>query len=384
MSTPDAPRSQGRPPPFLTERGERHASWLELFFDLVFVAAVAALARQLHADHSVGSLFVFAGLFVPVWWGWMGFTWYFTTFGTETPVVRVGVLSAMAAIAAVSAGVEGATDDASDTFVVAYAALLSVLTALYARAWLLAPAARSLAARFTIGNALGAVLWLSSLALDERVRPFLWAAAMVLVIATFMFAGWPTVAPALQPYDRGHIAERYGLFTIVVLGEAVVVTVSGLDTGSRPAAMIIALLGFTIAAAIWWLYFDLFRSMPVDHGFLGRFVWAHGHLFVFAGIAAAAVGVEFAVEAAAHDEALETAGRLPLGAGLAAYLAAMASIRLANRGADRIVALRAVTAAMLLALGAVSLGLAPLALVTIAAVLVVGEAAIELRPSAAS
>lgn len=236
MSTPDAPRSQGRPPPFLTERGERHASWLELFFDLVFVAAVAALARQLQADRSVGGLLVFAGLFVPVWWGWMGFTWYFTTFGTETSIVRVGVLSAMAAIAAVSAGVEGAANDASDTFVVAYAVLLSVLAALYARAWLLAPAARSLAARFTIGNALGAVLWLSSLALDERARPFLWATAMVLVIATFMFAGWQTVAPALQPYDRGHIAERYGLFTIVVLGEAVVVTVSGLDTVSRLTA----------------------------------------------------------------------------------------------------------------------------------------------------
>jgi len=53
-------------------RGERHASWLELFFDLVFVAAVAALATQLHADHSLAGLAVFAALFVPVWWGWMG------------------------------------------------------------------------------------------------------------------------------------------------------------------------------------------------------------------------------------------------------------------------------------------------------------------------
>jgi len=55
---------------------ERRASWLELFFDLVVVAAVSALAAQLHDDRSVAALAVFAGLFVPVWWAWWGFTWY--------------------------------------------------------------------------------------------------------------------------------------------------------------------------------------------------------------------------------------------------------------------------------------------------------------------
>jgi low temperature requirement protein LtrA len=87
--------------------GERHASWLELFFDLVLVAAVAALATQLHADHSVVGLAVFAGLLVPVWWAWMGFTWYATGFDGDDPVFRLGVLAGMLAIAVASAGVAG-------------------------------------------------------------------------------------------------------------------------------------------------------------------------------------------------------------------------------------------------------------------------------------
>ena len=100
-------------------RGERHASWLELFFDLVFVAAIAALATRLHADHSVAGLAVFAGLFVPVWWGWMGYTWYATGFDSDDAVFRLGVLAGMLAIAALSAGVAGAASGDSETFVIA-------------------------------------------------------------------------------------------------------------------------------------------------------------------------------------------------------------------------------------------------------------------------
>ncbi|MGH3614559.1 MAG: low temperature requirement protein A [Pseudonocardia sp.] len=365
--------------------GERRASWLELFFDLVFVVAVAALAAQLHSDHSVSGLAVFAGLFVPVWWAWMGYTWYATTFDNDGPVFRMGMLAGMLATAALSSGVAGAASRDSQTFVIAYACLFYILSALYAWAWLRVPEARGLSARFTIGNAIGATLWLSSLALDETRRPFVWAAAMLLLITTFVFGGWEKIATALRPFDPKHVAERYGLFTIVVLGESVVVTVAGLDTGARFAAVLVAVLGFVLAATVWWLYFGLFASMPVAHGVGGRFVWAQGHFLVFAGIAAAAVGVEFAVEAAALGAALTPADRLPLAAGLAAYMAAMAAIRAANRSVDRIVMMRLTTAGIVLALGLAGLGLGPLAFVAIVAALLVGEAVIELmRRRAAS
>lgn len=122
--------------------------------------------------------------------------------------------------------------------------------------------------------------------------------------------------------------------------------------------------------------------MPVQRGFGSRFVWAQGHLLVFAGIAAAAVGIEFAIEAAANREPLELADRLPLGAGLCAYMAAMAAIRAANRRIDWVVCARLAVAATALLLAIVGLGLPPLSFVALVATLIVAEAALELRRAA--
>ena len=113
--TVEPPAVPWRAPPAPEEGGERRASWLELFYDLVFVAAIAALAAQLHEDHSVQALAVFAGLFVPVWWAWMGFTWFATGFDTDDVPSRLGLLTAMVGVAVLSAGVDGAAHGDSAT-----------------------------------------------------------------------------------------------------------------------------------------------------------------------------------------------------------------------------------------------------------------------------
>jgi low temperature requirement protein LtrA len=355
---------------------ERRASWIELFFDLVLVAAVAALAAQLHEDRSVTALAVFAGLFVPVWWAWWGFTWYSAAFNADDPVNRIGLLVGMAGVAGMVVGIPGATHGHSDTFVIAYAVLCAILAALYARAWVAVPPARPLSARYLAGYVLGALTWLASLALDEGVRPIAWALAMVLLMS---FPVWAAASLEFRSSDPTHIAERYGLFTLIVLGESVAAAVAGLDTGSSGTAVMVALFGLAIAAAVWWLYFDRWQGMPAGRVRSGA-VWAQGHFFVFAGIAAAAVGVEHAVEAAAHSEALEAADRLPLGAGLAAYLLAMATIRAATRRADAIVALRAGAAAVVVALALSGIA-SPLWFIALVAVAMVGECAIDLGAS---
>jgi low temperature requirement protein LtrA len=263
------------------EPPERSASWLELFFDLVLVAAVGALAAELHDEHSLAGLARFAALFVPVWWG---YTWYSTAFNDDDAVNRVALLAAMACVAALAAGVAGAADGRSDTFVVAYAGLFALLAALYGRAWVRVPAARTLSARYV--------------------------------------------------------------------------------------------LGLVIAAAIWWLYFDRWRGMPAG-GIRSGFVWAQGHLLVFAGIAAAAVGVEFAIEAAAEGHDLVLADRLPLGSGLAAYLLAMALIRGATRRVDWIVVLRLAAAGVVLGPAFLD-GLAPLAFAGLVALIMAAECAVDL------
>ncbi|MDX6564629.1 MAG: hypothetical protein QOE10_291, partial [Gaiellales bacterium] len=172
---------------------ERQASWLELFFDLVLVAAVAALADQLHHDHSLTGFAVFAGLFVPVWWIWWGFTWYSSAFNPDDTTNRLALLAAMAGIGALAVGAPGAAHGHSTTFVVAYASLFALLAGLYARAWILVPAARSLSARYALGDAAGSAIWLVSLAVGESLRPVVWAAAMLVLMAS------PVLAAASLP-----------------------------------------------------------------------------------------------------------------------------------------------------------------------------------------
>jgi Bacterial low temperature requirement A protein (LtrA) len=125
----------------------------------------------------------------------------------------------------------GANDSA--VFVVAYAALFALLAALYARAWRQAPAMRALSGRDAAADAAGAAVWLASLGLDDDRRPVAWAAAMLILM------GGPVLAAAstdVLSYDPDHIAERYGLFTLIVLGESAVAEVAGLDTAGEPSA----------------------------------------------------------------------------------------------------------------------------------------------------
>src|SRR5919197_1771016 len=133
-----APRPRGDSQASL---GERRASWLELFFDLVLVAAVGALATQLHHDHALAR---FAGLFVCVWWVWWGFTWWSSAFNADGAPDRVALLVAMAGAGALAAGVAGVAHGHSDTFVVAYGGVFVLVAPLYGRAWLRVPAMRSL------------------------------------------------------------------------------------------------------------------------------------------------------------------------------------------------------------------------------------------------
>src|ERR671931_1803877 len=109
VSIEDRPRADGRatwfaPPRLRTaaDEGERHASWLELFFDLVFVVAITELSQALVADHSAGGFLRFAALFVPVWVAWQGYMAYATRFDTDDLGFRLAYFGAMLAIAAIA------------------------------------------------------------------------------------------------------------------------------------------------------------------------------------------------------------------------------------------------------------------------------------------
>jgi low temperature requirement protein LtrA len=331
---------------------ERRASWLELFFDLCFVVSVGALAVGLHKDPTTEGVLRFVLLFIPVWWAWMGYTWFLSALPAEDRVVRVGVLAAMLGVIALAAAITAAPDDGGTAFAVVYAGLFALLAALFGRAWPGAGAARPFFARYALGDLAGAGLWLASAALAGDAALVLRIAAMTILMATPVVA---VLSIRERAFDAPHIRERYGLFTIIVLGESIVATVAGTrDAAWSLVPTLTAATGFVIGAAVWWVYFERIPATVLRRDRVAAaFVWGYGHALLFAGIAAAAVGVEFAVEAEIAGEALAGWPRAILGGGIAAFLAAIAIVQAATaRRADAVVGVRVAGAAGGLALAA--------------------------------
>lgn len=362
--------------------GERHSSWLELFFDLCFVAAVAALASDLHGDPTPGGVLRFAGLFVPVWWAWMGFTWYATAFDTDDAIFRVAMLGAMLAVIGLAASVGSVRNGEATGFVVAYAAMKLLLAALYFRARRYATAVRAYCTRYGAGNALGAAVWLSSLFVPPPVRYGVWALATLILMTSPVLA---VRSYSGQPYDAMHIPERYGLFTLIVLGESIVAVSAGTaDAGWSPATALTAGAGFGLAACVWWLYFDFVRSTALDRErLLPSFVWGYGQLFIFAGIAAAAVGVELALEAVAEAHAVTAGGAAVLGGGITSYLLAISLIHAVTvRSWDGVVTARLGAAVATVVLASAGPALSPVLLLWLHLAILLGLTGYEMALAA--
>jgi len=362
-------------PQVLRDRTEenRTSTWLELFFDLCFVVAVAALARGLHDDPTLAGALRFLGLFVPVWWAWMGFTWYATAFDNDDVLYRVTMLAAMLCILWLAASVESVAAGDSTGFVLAYAGLRLLLVGLFVRARRYASTVRRFCTVYVVGNSLGAILWLGSLLLPEPVRYFAWAAALAVELLTPILAVQALPDPKMS-FHPEHIPERYGLFTLIVLGESVLAVAAGTaGTGWEPAAVFTGVFGFVAAACIWWIYFNYVESRGLELGPRAAFNWGYGHLLVYAGIAAFGVGVELAIEGAASEvvaaapsgpiggEEFGLGARAILGGGAALYLVAISYIHWVNEGTleDRIVPVRLGEAAVFVCLALVGSALSP-------------------------
>ena len=175
--------------------GGRRASWLELFFDLVFVVAVAELADRLHGDPSAGGALAYAALAVPVVWSWMNVTFYADQFDTDDVPFRLAVFAAMLAVLVLAGGL----DTTSTAFVLAYVALKALMVALYARAGLAEddPDTRVFCLACVVAYGLSGTLWLVSLALDAPAQQLLWGLGIGIEIAT------PAEGPSLGTAPPG-------------------------------------------------------------------------------------------------------------------------------------------------------------------------------------
>jgi low temperature requirement protein LtrA len=376
-----AAATQRRQPPRLrnlrSTDDERRTTALELFFDLVFVVAVAQLSRGLGDVITLRDALILAGLFVPVWWAWVGFTFYADRFDPDDVVHRVLMIAGMFAVAALSSAIPDVYHGESTAFVLAYAVVRTLLVLLYVRAWVHVPEARPLVNVYLAAFTCSIFIWLASLAFAAPARYGFWAAALLVDLLTPLFSAERI---RLVPIHTSHIPERLGLFTIIVFGETVLGVVIGTETVSWTVESgVVAALGFVIASALWWLYFDYLDMSIVARTIAAGQVFLYAHLPLLLGLTALGAGVKLTIKATASGD--EPAGAAwAVGGGVALAMLAMALIQAVSvrSGRDVDVWLRALTA--LLALGAAAFAsvLGPVLLVALPAVALVAQLAFEL------
>src|SRR5829696_710004 len=233
-------------PPRLHLGREGTASRLELFFDLAYVLVVMELAKAFYEDLTWHGFAVMTGLFLAMWFSWVGFILYANRFDTDDIVFRIAKLAATGTIAGCAASASDAIGKLAVPFAACYLGNRLVLLALYLRAWRHVHEARPTIVVYLIIVGLSAALWAVSLVVPDPIRYVVWAIAVLVSAAGPVLA---TLRSDTAPLHVEHLPERFALLVILVLGEAVGGAARGLHDASWAA--------IAIAAGMWWIYFDV-------------------------------------------------------------------------------------------------------------------------------
>jgi low temperature requirement protein LtrA len=282
----------------------RRVTWGELFFDLVFVAAVAQVGAPLATDYTVAGLGRYAFLLAVIWWAWNGYAMYATRFDGDDRLQRALTLVQMVAVIFMAANAEEALDSVSSAgFAAAYAVMRLVLVLQYLRA-LAIPEAHRLARENAAGIGAAAALWLISALTPAPARYGVWAAALLVDVGT---SGITARHLRSLPPHAEHLPERFGLFTLILLGESIIAIMKGIQAQpdwTLPAAAS-ALLGIGLVFSLWWWYFDgaaaaSDRCVQSSRDLRLLAIWNYAHLPVYLGLALTAVGIEHIVRTGAN------------------------------------------------------------------------------------
>jgi low temperature requirement protein LtrA len=310
---------------------EQRVTPLELFFDLVFVFAITQVTSLLSENPTWGGLLRGLLLLGALWWAWAAYAWLTNTLDPEEGAVRLAVFAAVAAMLLVSLATPGAFGDDGVLFGVAYFVVRALHLVLYAIAGrgdrdLFRAVVRILPA----ATVAPAMLVIASF-FDSSAQLAIWGTALAvdyLSVLVGHMSGW-RVSPA-------HFVERHGLIIIIALGESIVaigVGAAGLPlTGGVIAA---ALLGITVAACVWWSYFDWFvfvalarlnEATGTQRAALARDLYSYLHLPMVGGIVLFAFGLKTTLAHMATP--LGSLPALGLFGGIALYLLAHVAMRL--------------------------------------------------------
>ncbi|MGH3314597.1 MAG: low temperature requirement protein A [Nocardioidaceae bacterium] len=290
----------------------RTATPLELLFDLTFVVAVALLAAQLaHSvveDHAGEALVGYLMVFFAIWWAWMNFTWFASAYDTDDVIYRLLTMVQMFGVLVLAAGVPaGFSSQDFAVVTLGYVIMRVAMLTQWLRAAASDPARRSTCIRYATGTAVVQLGWILRLLL---VAPWGFIGFFVLVAAE-LFVPWWAERGEGTTWHPHHIAERYGLFTIIVLGECVLAATTAMQVAFTEAGVSIdlVLLGvgsLVLLFALWWFYFLKAAGVGLELHRGLSFLWGYGHYGVFAALAALGAGLEVAAEAMTHHIAAPT------------------------------------------------------------------------------
>lgn len=278
----------------------RVASPLELFTDLCFVVAISQAAGLVHhnaADgHIVMTIVGFAAAFFGIWWAWLNFAWFCSAYDNDDVAHRVLSLVQVIGSLIFAAGVTRMFDGDFRIGVAGYVVMRLALVVQWLRAAAGDPARRSTARRYALFISIVQLGWVALLLLPSDLT---WPAFVVLAIADMSVPALAERAGG-TPWHPHHIAERYGLFFIIVLGETVLSTtlaIQGAIDAEHPAPELtyVVLGGLLIIFSMWWLYFSR-EAGDVLAANATAYAWGFGHYFIFGSGALIGAGLAVRVD----------------------------------------------------------------------------------------
>jgi low temperature requirement protein LtrA len=340
---------------------------LELFFDLVFVLALTQ-CTALMADEPTWSGVAKAMLILGVlWWAWGGYAWLTSVVEPEETLARLTIFGAMAAFLVVALAVPRAFGDWALLFACGYAVVRVAHIVLFVLASRDDPQLRRSVEALATSTAIGVGLLVAAAFVEGVLQGLLWAVALLIDFGgPFLFGveGWRLVP--------GHFVERYGLIVIIALGESIVAIGVGAEFGLDAGVVTAAVIGIAIAAALWWLYFDVVALVAErrvataapgrEQNSIARDSFSYLHLPMVAGIVLLALGLKKSLEHV--GDPLHAVPAAALLGGVAVYLLAHVAFRW--RIVHRFSTQRLVCAVVLMAL--IALAVEVPALVTMAIV----------------
>lgn len=290
----------------------RSSSPLGLFFDLIFAVSVSLASAQLvdaeiHANVA-GGLVAYLMVFFAVWWAWMNFTWFASAFDADDWLYRVLALAQMAGVVILAVGTTPAMAAGDFRLIIAgYVVMRLALVIQWIRASRGNAGLRKTALRYAVGIAVVQVFWVC-----YPLAPARWALPVFLVLVACELLV-PVIAERAgrTPWHPEHIADRYGSFTLIVLGESVLASTVAAANAVENASQLLqfSLLGvgaFILVAGLWWVYFSSDASVWLRRR-RAPMVFGYGHYFVFAAAGAFSAGVKVLLDHEAGSSGLSSA-----------------------------------------------------------------------------